>query len=65
MWWEGKDVMGKIKDGGNRSFLSRISRMNKLGLSPKKQIPSEVSIDDSEEKDLKVIENLKKKENKL
>ena len=59
------DVMGKIKDGGNRSFLSRISRMNKLGLSPKKQIPSEVSIDDSEEKDLKVIENLKKKENKL
>ena len=58
------DVMGKIKDGGNRSFLSRISRMNKLGLSPKKQIPIEVSVDDSEEKDIKVIENFKKKENK-
>ena len=56
--------MGKIKDGGNRSFLSRISRMNKLGLSPKKQIPIEVSVDDSEEKDIKVIESLKKKENK-
>ncbi len=58
------DVMGKIKDGGNRSFLSRISRMNKLGLSPKKQIPIEVSVDDSEEKDIKVIESFKKKENK-
>ena len=58
------DVMGKIKDGGNRSFLSRISRMNKLGLSPKKQIPNEVSVDDSEEKDIKVIESFKKKENK-
>ena len=58
------DVMGKIKDGGNRSFLSRISRMNKLGLSPKKQIPKEVSVDDSEEKDIKVIESFKKKENK-
>ena len=55
------DVMGKIKDGGNRSFLSRISRMNKLGLSPKKQIPIEVSVDDSEEKDIKVIESFKKK----
>ena len=39
------EIMGKIKDGSG-SFLSRIQRMNKLGLSPKKQIPIEVEDDD-------------------
>ena len=41
------EVMEKIKDGSG-SFLSRIQRMNKLGLSPKKQIPIEVEEDDSD-----------------
>jgi DNA recombination protein RmuC len=42
------EIMGKIKDGSG-SFLSRIQRMNKLGLSPKKQIPIEVEDDDEGE----------------
>ena len=41
------EVMEKIQDGAG-SFLSRIQRMNKLGLSPKKQVPIEVEEDDSE-----------------
>ena len=41
------EVMEKIQDGAG-SFLSRIQRMNKLGLSPKKQVPIEVEEDESE-----------------
>ena len=39
--------MEKIQDGAG-SFLSRIQKMNKLGLSPKKQVPIEVEEDESE-----------------
>lgn len=42
------EVMEKIKDGSG-SFLSRIKRMNKLGLTPKKQIP--IAVDDDDEDD--------------
>ena len=55
------EVMEKIKDGSG-SFLSRINRMNKLGLSPKKPMPIVVEEDDGT--DIKVIEEFKKKENK-
>ena len=41
------EVMEKIQDGAG-SFLSRIQRMNKLGLSPKKQVPIKVEEDESE-----------------
>ena len=41
------EVMEKIQDGAG-SFLSRIQRMNKLGLSPKKQVPIDVDEDESE-----------------
>ena len=41
------EVMEKIKDGSG-NFLSRIQRMNKLGLSPKKQIPIEIEEDESD-----------------
>ena len=41
------EVMEKIQDGAG-SFLSRIQRMNRLGLSPKKQVPIEVEEDESE-----------------
>ncbi len=41
------EVMEKIQDGAG-SFLSRIQRMNKLGLSPKKQVPIEVEEEESE-----------------
>ena len=41
------EVMEKIQDGAG-SFLSRIQRMNKLGLSPKKHVPIEVEEDESE-----------------
>ena len=49
--------MEKIKDGSG-SFLSRIQRMNKLGLSPKKQVPIEVEEEDS---DIVKIEGKKRK----
>ena len=51
------EVMEKIKDGSG-SFLSRIQRMNKLGLSPKKQVPIEVEEEDS---DIVKIEGKKRK----
>ena len=51
------EVMEKIKDGSG-SFLSRIQRMNKLGLSPKKQVPIEV---EEEESDIVKIEGKKRK----
>ena len=38
------EVMEKIKDGRG-SFLSKIQKMNKLGLSPKKQVPFDVDED--------------------
>ena len=50
------EVMEKIKDGSG-SFLSRIQRMNKLGLSPKKHVPIEVEEDES---DVVKIENKKR-----
>ena len=59
----GKDTAGSklkhidIKDGSG-SFLSRIQRMNKLGLSPKKQVPIEVEEEDS---DIVKIEGKKRK----
>ncbi len=47
------EVMEKIKDGSG-SFLSRIKRMNKLGLTPKKQIP--IAVDDDEDDNNKTVQ---------
>tara|TARA_A100001011_G_scaffold326602_1_gene350231 strand:- start:663 stop:1697 length:1035 start_codon:yes stop_codon:yes gene_type:complete len=47
------EVMEKIKDGSG-SFLSRIKRMNKLGLTPKKQIP--IVVDDDEDDNNKTVQ---------
>ncbi len=47
------EVMEKIKDGSG-SFLSRIKRMNKLGLTPKKQIP--IIVDDDDDDDNKTVQ---------
>ncbi len=47
------EVMEKIKDGSG-SFLSRIKRMNKLGLTPKKQIP--IAVDDDEDDPNKTVQ---------
>jgi len=47
------EVMEKIKDGSG-SFLSRIKRMNKLGLTPKKQIP--IAVDDDEDDNSKTVQ---------
>ena len=47
------EVMAKIKDGRG-SFLSRIKRMNKLGLTPKKQIP--IALDDDEDDNNKTVQ---------
>lgn len=46
------EVMKKIKDGRG-SFLSKINKMNTLGLSPKKQISIEVEEDEPAEADSK------------
>ena len=56
------EVMEKIQDGSG-SFLGRIKRMNKLGLSPKKPIPIEID-EEEEEKHPPVIENFRKRDNK-
>ena len=47
------EVMAKIKDGRG-SLLSRIKRMNKLGLTPKKQIP--IAVDDDEDDNNKTVQ---------
>ena len=47
------EVMEKIKDGSG-SFLSRIKRMNKLGLTPKKQIP--IIVDDDDDDNNKTVQ---------
>jgi len=46
------EVMEKIKDGRG-SFLSKIQKMNKLGLSPKKQVPFDVDEEDTNEESSK------------
>ena len=47
------EVMAKIKDGSG-SFLSRIKRLNKMGLTPKKQIP--ITVDDDEDDNNKTVQ---------
>ena len=47
------EVMEKIKDGSG-SFLSRIKRMNKLGLTPKKDVP--IAVDDDDDDNSKTVQ---------
>ncbi len=47
------EVMEKIKDGSG-SFLSRIKRMNKLGLTPKKDVP--IAVDDDDDDNNKTVQ---------
>ncbi len=53
------EVMEKIQDGSG-SFLGRVKKMNKLGLSPKKSIP--IEIDEDENADPKVIEKFRRRD---
>ena len=46
------EVMEKIKDGRG-SFLSKIQKMNKLGLSPKKQVPFDVDEEETNDENSK------------